>query len=232
MDSPLDDIRALTFDFYGTLADAAAMIVPEIAAFLSRAQAGVDPGALFVDWFSKRSYNLCVDALLGGHHTPFSTINRRALAYVLARHRIPFTPEDEDALVAAWSRTRPYPDVMAELPRLGDRFKLVIVTNIDRDALETVSAPFPVRFDALISSADAGTYKPSPKVFLHAAGVLGLAPPHILHVAAGASEMAGARAAGMRAALVNRHAAPVEVEPSPPDLVVRDFHELAARLAG
>jgi len=43
-------------------------------------------------------------------------------------------------------------------------------------------------------------------------------------------DLVGARACGYRAAYVNRYGLPYEDTPFQPDVVVKDFHELADRL--
>jgi 2-haloacid dehalogenase len=60
---------------------------------------------------------------------------------------------------------------------------------------------------------------------------MGVRADEILFVANHAFDCVGAKAAGMRAAFVDRRKRPFGDWPYPPDLVVADFTELTDRLA-
>jgi len=85
-------------------------------------------------------------------------------------------------------------------------------------------------FDGVISVQVAGAFKPHPGVYLRAASLLGLEPGECLMVSANSFDVMGARACGFRGAYVNRYQLPFEDTPFEPDLVVRDFRELATGL--
>ena len=55
---------------------------------------------------------------------------------------------------------------------------------------------------------------------------------NILRVTANSFDVLGARACGLRGAFLNRYGLPYEDTPYQPDITVRDFTELADRLAG
>ncbi len=82
----------------------------------------------------------------------------------------------------------------------------------------------------MISVQVAGAFKPHPGVYLRAASLLGLEPAECLMVSANSFDVMGARACGFRGAYVNRYQLPFEDTPFQPDLVVKDFTELAAAL--
>lgn len=222
--------RAVTFDLFWNLVDVAPAVGAPLAAFLEGERSSADPQQMLAAWSARRGSALLVDALLERPLTPFSVHNRRALEHVLRQHRVSIEPDQATALADAWYSTVPFPDVNPALRRLKERYRIALLTNVDGALLERVAAPLGVSWDALISSQDAGTYKPSPRVFRHAVARLALPPGEVLHVAAAASEIWGARAAGLQAALVNRTGAPVEPDPFAPNLVVRDFGELAGQL--
>jgi putative hydrolase of the HAD superfamily len=130
---------------------------------------------------------------------------RRACAAEMAPH----LPEADDllgALMAAIEFTpfEEVPHVLRELRARGCR--LVVVSNWDvslHEMLErTGLAPL---IDGAISSAEAGAAKPDPAIFAPALELAGVGPEHAVHVGDTPEEdVAGARAAGIRAVLLQR----------------------------
>lgn len=120
------------------------------------------------------------------------------------------------------------PEVLDALRARGHR--LAVVSNWDvslHDVLEATGlAP---RLDAVVTSAELGAAKPAAAPFEAALAALGAAgPAGALHVGDTVEEdVAGARAAGLRAVLVVRDGAP----PPPGVEVVRDLRGIAALAA-
>jgi putative hydrolase of the HAD superfamily len=87
-------------------------------------------------------------------------------------------------------------DAVSELERLG--LRLAVVSNWDvalTGYLEQLGlAP---RFDAVVTSAEAGAPKPDPRIFRLALERLGVRPERALHVGDSEADEEGARAAGM-----------------------------------
>ncbi len=111
-----------------------------------------------------------------------------------------------DALLEALAFS-PYPEVpgaLAALRELGCR--LVVVSNWDvslHDVLRDTGLGALV--DGVVTSAEHGAAKPDPAIFLHALAVAGAAPEEALHAGDDLdADVAGARAAGVRAVLVAR----------------------------
>jgi putative hydrolase of the HAD superfamily len=151
---------------------------------------------------------------------------RAALERIGADTRALAPGELRDALLAAL-RFRPFDEVpaaLAELRAAGHR--LVVVSNWDvslHDMLRTTGLAALV--DGAISSAEAGERKPAPGIFRRARQLAGAGPgdPPGLH--AGDSlelDVAGARAAGMRAVLVARAGAGAGVAGDVPVLASLD----------
>jgi len=86
--------------------------------------------------------------------------------------------------------------------------RLAVVSNWDC-SLPAVLASLGVadRFDAICASAPVGAAKPDPAIFHHALGLLGVRPENALHCGDSLdADCAGARAAGLRAVLIDRSA--------------------------
>ena len=174
--------------------------------------------------------NTMTDTLLQRGRTPFRELLRRALVFRLQEAQISFTPEEVSSLVGGWERLQPYPDVKEGLGALKGRYLLAVLSNGDPDMLAKAVPGLGVPMDRVISSAQAGAYKPHPSVYLTAARLLGMEPSQVLHVASHPFDLIGAKAAGLRTAYVDRHGTPFDETPYTPDLVVKEMRELAARL--
>jgi 2-haloacid dehalogenase len=226
-----DGLTVLSFDLYGTIVDMQSGLVQAVTPYLAGKGWMGRPEALVTWWRRTHFENSMIDALIDRGHTPYREIGRRALAYTLERAGIPHTMAEVDVLVAAIERLRPFPDVVAALERLRPRYRLVILSNGDPDMLENARPHMGFAFDRLISIAEAGYFKPHRATYERAAALLGVAPGAVMHVANHAFDCVGARAAGMRAAFVDRRRRPYGATPFQPDLVVPDFTALADALA-
>lgn len=122
----------------------------------------------------------------------------------------------------------PYPDVVPALRRLGDRFALATLSNGNADLRRIGLAPL---FTVSLNAREIGAAKPHPAVFERIAAELALERDEVLYVGDDPLvDVAGARAAGLRTAWMNRAARewPMDVEPA--DLEVRHCEELAELL--
>jgi 2-haloacid dehalogenase len=84
-----------------------------------------------------------------------------------------------------------------------------------------------VPFDRVISVAEASSFKPHVATYTKAAELLGLRMDQILFVANHAFDVIGAKAAGMRTAMINRRDRPFERTPHQPDMTVSTMTDLA-----
>jgi len=104
-----------------------------------------------------------------------------------------------------------FPDAAPALRELRSRgLRLVVASNWDCSLPEWLDgAGLGQLVDGVASSAVVGEAKPSPAVFEAALSLAGVGPGEALHVGDSVdSDIAGARAAGIRAVLVDRSGAP------------------------
>ena len=87
-------------------------------------------------------------------------------------------------------------------------------------------------FDARISVAEAGYFKPHHATYARACERLGIDRSSVLFVANHAFDCIGAKAYGMRTAFIDRRKRPFGDTPHQPDLVVEDFATLARMMGG
>jgi len=123
----------------------------------------------------------------------------RAVAYTLARAGIPYTTDEIHFLVAQIERLKPFPDVPEALARLQTRYKVVVLSNGDPDMLETAKSFHKIPFDAVISVAVAGSFKPHVATYTKAE-IIGVRMDEVLFVANHPFDCIGAKSAGMHSA--------------------------------
>jgi 2-haloacid dehalogenase len=79
-----------------------------------------------------------------------------------------------------------FPDSHAALAALSASYKLIILSNVDRRSFAGSNARLGVRFDAIVTAEDVGSYKPSTRnfeVLIETARGLGVGEGGLLHVA-------------------------------------------------
>jgi 2-haloacid dehalogenase len=176
-----------------------------------------------------------IDALLDRGHTPYRQVGHRAVSQVLDRARIAHTQGEVEWLVSQIESLKPFPDVVAALERLSKRYKLVILSNGDRDMLEAAKPHIGFPMDLTVSVQEAGYFKPHWKTYATAETLIAERWPAIersgcLFVANHAFDCIGAKSHGFRAAFIDRRKRPYGQSPNQPDLIAADFTELAAVL--
>jgi len=227
----LASVKTLTFDLFGTVLDLAGSLTPFIGKFLEGKGSTVSPGRFWEQWRYRQRIEQYQDNIMMLGHSGYLETARRAFVYTLALNQIQATKEEVKKFMAAWQDLSPFPEVVPALQKLKTRFKLVALSNGEPQFLDhLVKNRIGWNFDGVISVQVAGAFKPHPGVYLRAASLLGLEPGECLMVSANSFDVMGARACGFRGAYVNRYQLPFEDTPFEPDLVVRDFRELATGL--
>lgn len=226
------EIRALIFDQYGTIVDMQKGLT-EIATPFLRAKGWTGSPNSFVTWWRRTHFeNSMIDSLCGRGHTPYRQIGHRAVSQVMDRCGFAYSQDEVRWLVSEIEKLKPFPDVIEALHALrGAGYKLVILSNGDRDMLESAGPYIGFPFDRVISVQEAGCFKPHWKTYAKAEELTGLARSGCLFVANHAFDCIGAKSFGMRTAFIDRRRRPFGETPHQPDLIVRDFAELAAALA-
>jgi len=226
------DIKALTFDLFGTVLDLGGSLSPFIEKFLQAKGAKCSPEDFWAGWRARQRIEQYQDSLFMLPHAGYLATSRRALVYVLAVLGIETLEGEVDELMASWQQLNPFPDVPASLSRLSKRFRLVALSNGDPEFLEhLVKNRIQWNFDHIFSVTKVGRFKPHPAVYRSAAVELGVEPGECCMISSNSFDVVGARLGGYRAVYVNRYHTPVEEAPVGPDAVVADFSELADLIA-
>jgi 2-haloacid dehalogenase len=226
------EIKALVFDQYGTIVDMQKGLTEAVTPFLAAKGWEGKPGS-FVTWWRRTHFeNSMIDALCDRGHTPYRQIGHRAVSYVMDRCKIAYSQDDVRWLVSQIETLKPFPDVVEALRRLrGAGYKLVILSNGDRDMLKAAGPHIGFPFDHVISVQEAGYFKPHWKTYATAVDIIGEDRSSCLFVANHAFDCIGAKSFGMRTAFIDRRKRPFGETPHQPDLIVANFAELAGTLA-
>ena len=231
------DVKAMTFDIFGTVVDWRGSIIQEGRKVWSAKGVDVDWEQFAADW--RAGYEPAMRRVRTGG-LPWMNIDalhRLILDDLLARYQISGLSEDKrDQLNRVWHRLNPWPDVATGLARLRRRAIVAALSNGNVALLVNMARHGGLCWDCVLSSELARHYKPDPEVYQTAAALLGLEPHQVMMVAAHNGDLKGAQAVGFRTAFVHR---PREYGPdqttdlvSDPsiDVVAEDFNDLADQL--
>jgi 2-haloacid dehalogenase len=221
------ELKVLTFDQYGTIVDMQGCLTTAVTPYLQEKGWEGEPGR-FVTWWRRTHFeNSMIDSLCDRGHTPYRQIGHRAVSFTLSRSGIEHTSDEVEMLVSEIEKLHPFPEVPEALQRLANKYKLVILSNGDRDMLETAKPYLGHTFDETISVQEAGHFKPHRKTYETAASILDVAEIECMHIANHAFDCVGAKAAGMRAAFIDRRNRPFGQTQHEPDIIVGSLTELA-----
>ena len=230
-------VRVLAFDVFGTVVDWRASLIAELREFGN--QQGVERDwPKFADGW-RAGYVPAMDLVRRGElpWTRLDDLHRRILDELLRDAEIEAADDDVDHLNRAWHRLAPWPDSVAGLQRLKERFTITTLSNGNVSLLTDMAKHAGLPWDCVLSAEIFGHYKPDPEAYLGCAQILDVAPDELMLVAAHPSDLRAAREAGLRTAYVDR---PLEwgrpgryrvpFEPDEFDITATDLVDLADKL--
>jgi 2-haloacid dehalogenase len=195
--------RLITFDAYSALFDRDRSLVPVLEKALGSA---ADAAAAMQTWRAKQMEYAAIGNSLEKGRPSFCEATRLGLDYTLKRLGRDLAEAEREALVEAWDQLEPWPEareVLAEVKARG--YPIAVLSNGDEASLRMLARRFATPFDHVFSAEAAGFYKPHPAVYRLPLAALGLAGREVLHVAGGAVDALGAKAAGLACAWSNRN---------------------------
>ncbi len=205
MGERLTNYKVLTFDCYGTLIDWESGIWDALQPLLMAN--GCDAVT--------RSPGLEAFAEIEGaqeSETPdmlYPVVLARVHASFAARFDLRTTAELDAAFGASLPHWPAFPDTADALRELKRHFKLVILSNVNRDGFAASNRKLGVAFDAIYTAEDVGSYKPTPGNFEymleHLSAEHGLEAGDVLHTAQSLfHDHVPARAFGLANAWIDR----------------------------
>ena len=175
-----DDFRVLTFDCYGTLIDWETGILAVLRLW-----------AVGVDIWASDAEILRVfgEAESAAEHDLPTALYPDVLRATFARIAKHFGRPEDSATADSFGKSvgewPAFADTTEALKRLQRRFKLVVVSNVDRASFARTQELLGISFDAVVTAEEVGAYKPDAKMFRRALEVakgFGAGPENILHV--------------------------------------------------
>jgi 2-haloacid dehalogenase len=223
-----ENVKALTFDLFGTVLDLGGSLTPYVAKFLAAKGSDVDADAFWAQWRYRQRIEQYQDSLVQMGHSGYLETAQKGFMYVCGLNNVSLTHEEADSFMQAWQNLQPFPDVLPNLPKLASRYKLIALSNGNRWFLDhLVANQIKWDFDDVISVDEFGRFKPHPSVYRGAARNLGLEVGEIMMISSNSFDVMGARMCGNRGAFVNRYELPFEDTTYVPDYAVADFSGLA-----
>jgi len=230
-------VKALLFDVFGTVVDWRRSVAAEVATAARGIGVVTDGYALADAW--RGAYAPSMDRVRM-REIPWANIDalhRAALDTLLPAHGLAALDEAaRAALNRAWHRLHPWPDSVAGLGRLKQRFIIGTLSNGNVALLVNMAKFAALPWDVVVSAELFRHYKPDAEAYDGACALLGLQPAEVMLVAAHNGDLRAARARGMASGFVAR---PTEYGPAQTkdlcaaenwDVVAADFVDLAVRL--
>lgn len=199
----LVDFEALSFDCYGTLIDWEAGLTVVLQAWARSAGLDLDDDALLSAY---SAYETRMEA--DRPQETYPRILARTMGGLGEELGVTVSAEDAQRLAGSVGDWPAFPDSRPALAALGQRYKLIVLSNVDRASFAASSRKLGVTFATVITAEDVGSYKPSPRnfeVLLAESHRLGVGDGKLLHVAQSLfHDHVPAKAAGLPTAWINR----------------------------
>lgn len=221
--------KALAFDVFGTVVDWRTSIAREVAPVLLRiGRSDVDCHDFADRWRARYLPALLASNKSESGFVKLDSLHRTMLDALLLELGVDENMLDDAArtdLVHAWHRLDPWPDSVAGLTRLKQRFPIVTLSNGNISLMINMARRAGLPWDAILGAEIAQAYKPARQAYLATAAALDIAPEELCLVAAHHGDLAAARSAGLMTAFIPR---PLEYGGAPaPDLSYKqewEFH--------
>jgi 2-haloalkanoic acid dehalogenase type II len=156
----LTDFRVLTFDCYGTLIDWESGIHAALQPLMAQGGIKLEREAVLAEFAKHEAAQ--------EHETPdmiysdlLSAVHRR----LAGAWKIAATDADHARFGSSVPDWPAFPDSAASLQYLKKFYKLVILSNVDRESFKGSNKRLAVEFDAIYTAQDIGSYKPDLRNF-------------------------------------------------------------------
>ena len=204
--SPATDIKALTFDVFGTVVDWHGSVAREVRALA--AQKGLRINAVKFTRAWRAGYQPAMDRVRSGDlpWTRIDVLHRMILDDLLVKFKIAdaLTDDEKADLNRVWHRLKPWPDSVRGLKRLKQRRIIATLSNGNTGLLVNMAKNADLPWDCVFSSDTFHHYKPDPEMYLGAADVLDLEPGQVMMVASHKHDLRAAARHGLKTAFIKR----------------------------
>ncbi|MFF1831374.1 haloacid dehalogenase type II [Paenarthrobacter sp. NPDC058233] len=200
-----EEFDALSFDCYGTLIDWEAGIAAVLGPWGRATRPELTDEDLLLAYADE-------EARIEKEHptTLYPQVLAEAFRATGAKLGIPVSDADAEKLGSSVPEWPAFPDSVEALRKLKTRFKLIILSNIDKKSFEGSNARLGVEFDRIITAEEVGSYKPNQRNFGALNAYVDSEGLKVLHVAQSLfHDHVPGKAAGLKGVWINRrHNAP------------------------
>lgn len=230
------EIKALIFDVFGTVVDWRSSIIREGQAVGRRLGIDADWEAFADGW--RGLYQPAMARIRNGER-PFvklDVLHRENLVEMLDKFGIDGLDEAAiDDFNHAWHRLAPWPDSVEGLTRLKTKYIIATQSNGNVALMVNMAKHAGLPWDTILGAEVVGYYKPQPEAYIRACEMLDLPRDQVMMTAAHNSDLAAAKACGLRTAFFPRKdRGPQQTEGLAPehdfDYVAADLVDLAVQL--
>ena len=218
--------EALAFDMYGTLVDPI-RIWKQLEQYIPQ-----EAQRVAEVWRQKQlEFTFRLTAM--ERYEDFEEVTRKALDYALAAAGCTLDGTQKFALMGQYNDLERFADVEPGLQRLKEAgYTMIVFSNGSPSMLRAIMNAVNLLsyFQGFVSVDEVKVYKPSPKVYRHAAVRLGRPVGEVRLISSNPFDVIGAESAGMQAAWVNRSAGLFDTLASRPAMIVQSLIELADAL--
>ena len=183
MVAALGDYKVLTFDCYGTLIDWESGIWDALQPLLTQNARGDVTRKMALESFSELESQIESESPGMLYPKVLSSVH----AAIASHFALNTTLELDLTFGDSVGRWPAFADTVDALRYLKTRYKLVILSNVNRDSFAASNPKLGVTFDAIYTAEDIGSYKPNPANFEYLLRrlreELGLEPSDVLHTA-------------------------------------------------
>ena len=222
------DFKVLSFDCYGTLIDWESGILTALRPLVRRAGLTLDGETILAAFAAEETAQQAATPAM-----PYAALLALVHARLARLWGVPGDANEDERFGASIGDWPPFPDTVAALRALGRKFRLVILSNVDRASFRATNERLGITFDAIYTAQDIGSYKPDPRNFSYLIDRLaedGFQKSDLLHVAQSLyHDHAPANMIGLASAWIDRrHGATGWGATAPPPPGVRyDFRYLS-----
>ena len=223
MSESLKNVKAMTFDVFGTVVDWRSSIARE--AKMMGEQKGFD-----FDWDNfadkwRAGYGPSMNKVRTGElpWTKIDVLHRMILDELLSEYNITnLTESEKHHFNRAWHRLDPWPDSVPGLTELKKNYVISPLSNGNVALLVNMAKYGALPWDTVLSAELAQHYKPDPEAYQSTSEFLGFPIEQIMMVAAHKNDLKSAKGQGMMTGYIPRpkeHGPNTTVDSNPEDYI-------------
>lgn len=228
------NVRALTFDVFGTVVDWRSGIAREAEAMLAPKGHARDWGAFANAW--RQQILPAMGPVRSGErsYVTMDALHRETLDVALAEFGVTDLDQTEKhRLAMGWRRLDPWPDSIEGMSLLKAKHAVVALSNGNIALVLSMAKRAGIPWDTILGADLVRTYKPDAAIYDSASRFLDIAPAQVMMVACHPGDLDAAKSRGLMTAYVHRPLewGPGTERPLPEagtyDVIVGSFLELA-----